>query len=111
MTILRRLAPRRRRHRRHLSVDPRASPWLRRLDRPLPIEVPSMDGRQHDDAGSSPGLDHRAIGEVTPARAGELFALASVAVDIDGVQVAIHGIRALRGTPVGTRIELPKFQA
>jgi hypothetical protein len=36
---------------------------------------------------------------VTPARAGKLSALTSVEVDIDGVQIAIHGIRALR---VGT---------
>jgi stage V sporulation protein G len=47
---------------------------------------------------------------LTPARAGKLFALASVEVDIDGVQIAIHGIRALRDAPVGTRIELPKFR-
>ncbi len=33
--------------------------------------------------------------------------LASVEVDIDGVQIAIHGIRALRVAPIGTRIELP----
>jgi len=36
--------------------------------------------------------------------------LASVEVDIDGVQIAIHGIRALRVAPIGRRIELPKFR-
>jgi stage V sporulation protein G len=47
---------------------------------------------------------------VTPARAGRLFALASVEIDIDGVRIEVHGIRALRVDPVGTRIELPKFR-
>jgi stage V sporulation protein G len=39
-----------------------------------------------------------------------LFALASVAVDIDGVQIEVHGIRALRVELAGTRIELAKFR-
>src|SRR5205807_504905 len=48
---------------------------------------------------------------VTPVHAGKLFALAAVEVDIDGVQIAIHGIRALHiADPVSTRIELPKFR-
>jgi len=47
---------------------------------------------------------------VTPAQAGKLFALASVEIDIDGIQVQVHGIRALRVAPAGTRIELPKFR-
>jgi stage V sporulation protein G len=29
---------------------------------------------------------------------------------IDGVRIEIHGIRALRVEPAGTRIELPKFR-
>lgn len=58
-----------------------------------------MDGMQSDDAG----LVSITVLSVTPARAGKLFALASVEVDIDGVQIAIHGIRALRVAPVGTR--------
>ncbi len=37
---------------------------------------------------------------VTPARTNKLFALASVEVDIDGVQIVIHRIRALRVAPV-----------
>src|ERR1700722_16600215 len=48
---------------------------------------------------------------VTSAQAGRLFALASVEIDIDGIQVQVHGIRALRVAPAGTRIELPKFRA
>jgi stage V sporulation protein G len=47
---------------------------------------------------------------VKPMRSGKLFALASVELDIDGVRIEIHGIRALRVEPVGTRIELPKFR-
>jgi stage V sporulation protein G len=46
---------------------------------------------------------------VTPMRAGKLFALASVEIDIDGIQSAIHGVRALNAVG-GTRIELPQFR-
>jgi stage V sporulation protein G len=67
-----------------------------------------MDGIQYDDAG--PSRVSITVLSVTPAHGGKLFALASVEVDIDGVQIAIHGIRALRVNPVGTRIELPKFR-
>jgi len=48
---------------------------------------------------------------VTPARAGKLLALASVEVVINGVQLTINGIQALRVEPIGTKIELPKFRA
>ena len=47
---------------------------------------------------------------VTPARAGRLFALASVEIDIGGVSIELHGIRALRVGTEGTRIELPQFR-
>jgi hypothetical protein len=67
-----------------------------------------MDGMQSDEAGSS--LVSITVLSVTPVRAGKLFALASVEIDIDGVRIAIHGIRALRDAPIGTRIELPKFR-
>ena len=67
-----------------------------------------MDGLQYDNVGLS--RVSITVLSVTPARDGKLFALASVEVDIDGVQIAIHGIRALRVTPLGTRIELPKFR-
>jgi stage V sporulation protein G len=68
-----------------------------------------MDRLQPDDAGSS--LVRITVLSVTPARAGKLFALASVEVDTDGIQIAIHGIRALHVTdPAGTRIELPQFR-
>jgi hypothetical protein len=44
---------------------------------------------------------------VTPMRVGRLFALASVEIDIDGVPIEIHGIRATRVPPGSTKIELP----
>jgi DNA-binding cell septation regulator SpoVG len=46
---------------------------------------------------------------VTPARAKKLFAFASVEIDIDGVQMGVHGIRVMREDG-GTAIELPKFR-
>jgi stage V sporulation protein G len=67
-----------------------------------------MDGAQFDEIGSS--TISITVRSLTPARAGRLFALASVSIDIDGVQIEVHGIRALRVQPVGTRIELPKFR-
>ena len=47
---------------------------------------------------------------VTPARAGRLFALASVEIEIGGVVIELHGIRALRVGTEGTRIELPQYR-
>jgi stage V sporulation protein G len=67
-----------------------------------------MNGMQPDDAGSS--LITITVLSVTPAHAGKLFAFASVEVDIDGVQITIHGIRARRVDTTGTRIELPQFR-
>ena len=68
-----------------------------------------MDGMQPDESGSS--LVSITVLSVMPARAGKLFALVSVEVDIDGVQIAIHGIRALKvADPIGTRIELPQYR-
>jgi stage V sporulation protein G len=47
---------------------------------------------------------------VTPARAKNLFAFASVEIDIDGVQIGLHGIRAMPAGPDAAAIELPKFR-
>jgi hypothetical protein len=33
---------------------------------------------------------------VTPIRAGKLFALAAVEIDIDGIRIEVRGIRAMR---------------
>ncbi len=68
-----------------------------------------MDGMQPDDTAGSSLVSFRVL-SVTPARGGKLFALASVVIDIDGLQIELHGIRALRVEPAGTRIELPKFR-
>ena len=47
---------------------------------------------------------------VAPLRAGRLFALASVEIEIGGVEIELHGIRALRVGTEGTRIELPQYR-
>jgi stage V sporulation protein G len=67
-----------------------------------------MDGLQPYDTGSS--TVSITVLSVTPVRAGKLFALASVEINIDGVLIEIHGVRASR-TPTGaTRVELPTFR-
>ena len=43
-------------------------------------------------------------------RAGKLFALAAVEVDIDGVAIEIHGVRAMHVPPAATRIEVPTYR-
>ena len=53
-----------------------------------------MDGAQSNEAGSS--LVSITVLSVTPLRAGKLFALASVEIDIDGVRIEVRGIRAMR---------------
>lgn len=67
-----------------------------------------MDALQLDDAGSS--TVSITVLSLTPVRAGKLFAFASVEIDVDGVRLEIHGIRATRVEPVGTKIELPVFR-
>src|SRR6266851_4602579 len=47
---------------------------------------------------------------VTPARVQKLFAFASIEIDIDGVQIGVHGIRAMHAGPEAAAIELPKFR-
>jgi stage V sporulation protein G len=47
---------------------------------------------------------------VTPARAQKLFSFASIEIDIDGVQIGVHGIRAMHAEPEAVAIELPKFR-
>jgi len=47
---------------------------------------------------------------VTPVRANKLFAFASVEIDIDGVQIGVHGIRATHAGSEAAAIELPKFR-
>jgi hypothetical protein len=51
-----------------------------------------MGGVQSNEAGS--GLVSITVLSVTPLRAGSLFALASVEIDINGVRIEMRGIRA-----------------
>jgi stage V sporulation protein G len=68
-----------------------------------------LDGLVPDDIGSTTPVPITVL-SVTPMRAGKLFALASVEIDIDGVLIEIHGIRAVHVPPAATRIELPTFR-
>ena len=47
---------------------------------------------------------------VTPMRAGKLFALALLELDIDGPAIEIHGIRPPRVPPGATKIERPTYR-
>jgi hypothetical protein len=47
---------------------------------------------------------------VIPMRAGRIFALASIEIEIGGVAIALHGVRILRLGADGIRIELPLFR-
>jgi stage V sporulation protein G len=67
-----------------------------------------MDCPQDDDAGSS--TVSITVLSVTPMRAGKLFALASVEINVDGVLIEIHGVRATRTATGATRVELPTFR-
>ena len=67
-----------------------------------------MDGVQSNEAGSS--LVSITVLSVTPLRAGRLFALASVEIDIDGIRIEVRGIRAMRVSTGETRVELPTFR-
>jgi hypothetical protein len=67
-----------------------------------------MDGMQSHEAGSS--LISITVLSVTPMRAGKLFALASVEIDIEGVRIEVRGIRAMRVPTSETKVELPTFR-
>ena len=47
---------------------------------------------------------------VKPVKFGKIFALASVEIDIDGVLLVLHWVRAIRVQPMGARIDLPMFR-
>jgi stage V sporulation protein G len=68
-----------------------------------------MDGRAPNDVSSTTPVSITVL-SVTPMRSGKLFALAAVEIDVDGVLIEIHGIRALHVPPAATRIELPTFR-
>jgi hypothetical protein len=45
-----------------------------------------------------------------PVKFGRIFALASVAVDIHGVLLVLHGVRVIRAQPMETQVDLPVFR-
>jgi hypothetical protein len=49
------------------------------------------------------------VRSVTPLRAGRLFALASVEIDIEGIRIEVRGIRAMRAH-WRDQVELPTFR-
>jgi hypothetical protein len=63
-----------------------------------------------DGSSSTTSTVNVTVLSVTPARAGRLFALASVEIEIGGVAIELHRIRTLRVGAEGTRIELPQFR-
>ena len=74
----------------------------------LPSRAAMMDDPQSLNNGSS--TVSITIISVTPVRAGKLFALAAAEINIDGVLIEIHGIRATRTATGATRVELPTFR-
>jgi stage V sporulation protein G len=65
------------------------------------------DDREHLPSSSTVSIT---VLSVKPVKFGRIFALACVEVDIDGVPVVIHRVRAIRVHPIGTRIDLPMFR-
>src|ERR1700726_3926330 len=70
-----------------------------------------MAGSSPDDAEHPPaGIVSITVLSVKRVKLGKIFALASVEIDIDGVLLVIHGVRAISVHPLGTRIELPTYR-
>jgi stage V sporulation protein G len=69
---------------------------------------PPLAFLEYEDAGLSTVLI--TVLSVTPVRAGKLFAFASVEIDLDGVRLEIHGIRAIRVEPISIKIQLPTYR-
>ena len=70
-----------------------------------------MAGSSSDDVEHPPSsIVSITVLSIKPVKFGKIFALASVEIDIDGVLLVIHGVRAIRVHPIGTRIDLPMFR-
>jgi stage V sporulation protein G len=70
-----------------------------------------MAGTPPDDTEHAPSsVVSITVLSVQPVKFGKIFALASVEIDIDGVLLVIHGVRAIRVQPIGARIDLPMFR-
>lgn len=76
-----------------------------------PFRDGSMAGSSSDDVEHPPSsIVSITVLSIKPVKFGKIFALASVEIDIDGVLLVIHGVRAIRVHPIGTRIDLPMFR-
>ena len=64
--------------------------------------LPSMGGVETDDQVDRSTVNITVL-SIAPLRAGRLFALTSVEIEIGGVAIELHGAE-------GTRIELPQFR-
>jgi hypothetical protein len=70
-----------------------------------------MPGSSPDHAEDSPSSTVSiTVLSIKPVKFGKIFALASVEIDIDGVVLVLHGVRAIRVQPMGTLIDLPTFR-
>jgi hypothetical protein len=70
----------------------------------------SMAGASPDDTEHLPSSTVSiTVLSVKPVKFGKIFALASVEIDIDGVVLVLHEVRATRVQPMGTQIDLPMF--
>lgn len=70
-----------------------------------------MAGLSPDDAeDSASSTVSITVLSIKPVNFGRIFALASVEVDISGVTLVLHGVRAIRVRPTGTRVDLPTFR-
>jgi stage V sporulation protein G len=70
-----------------------------------------MPGSSPDHAEDSPSSTVSiTVLSIKPVKFGKIFALASVEIDIDGVVLVLHGVRAIRVQPLGTWIDLPMFR-
>jgi stage V sporulation protein G len=69
-----------------------------------------MNRRQSDQDQPDLGTVSITVVSVAPARAKNLFAFASIEIDIDGIPIGVHGIRATQVGSEAVAIELPKFR-
>ena len=67
-----------------------------------PFRDGSMAGSSSDDVEHPPSsIVSITVLSIKPVKFGKIFALASVEIDIDGVPLVIHGVRAIRVHPMG----------
>ena len=77
------------------------------------LSLPGLAMADTSDADAAPSSSSTVsitVLSIKPVKFGRIFALASVEIDIDGVVLVIHGVRAIRAQPTGTRVDLPVFR-